>query len=161
VADGGQLGAYFHLLQQEQDFFVEVETGPWDPGTTEQAINKAAVLRGSEHAEPAALGVAVASSPGPRSALGQPPGSKKTEQHELLKKDVGTWDAVARALDLDPAGNAVTGDATLLDTHDSVVWNETGEPVVVFGMRVAHVEATGAGACESPLGRTEGDDDDS
>jgi hypothetical protein len=39
-----------HLLQGEQDFFVEVETGPWAPSVVEGAIYKAAVVRHSEHA---------------------------------------------------------------------------------------------------------------
>ncbi len=39
-----------HLQQGEQDFFVEVETGPWNPGVVEGAIYKAAVVRHSEHA---------------------------------------------------------------------------------------------------------------
>jgi hypothetical protein len=40
-----------HLLQGRQDFFIDVETGPWDPQAVEGAINKAAVVRNSEHAE--------------------------------------------------------------------------------------------------------------
>jgi hypothetical protein len=47
----GQVVLPIHLLQQGQNFFVEVETGPWDPRAVEGAINKAAVLRSSEHAE--------------------------------------------------------------------------------------------------------------
>jgi hypothetical protein len=47
----GEVTLPIHLLRDGRDFFVEVETGPWDPRTTEEAINKAAVLRGSEHAE--------------------------------------------------------------------------------------------------------------
>ena len=47
----GQVVLPIHLLQGEQDFFIEVETGPWDPRAVEGAINKAAVLRSSEHAE--------------------------------------------------------------------------------------------------------------
>jgi hypothetical protein len=47
----GQVVLPIHLVQEGQDFFVEVETGPWDPRTTEETINKAAVLRSSEHAE--------------------------------------------------------------------------------------------------------------
>jgi hypothetical protein len=47
----GQVVLPIHLLQGEQAFFVEVETGPWDPQAVEGAINKAAVLRSSEHAE--------------------------------------------------------------------------------------------------------------
>ena len=47
----GQAVLPIHLRQGEQEFFVEVETGPWDPQAVDAAINKAAVLRGSEHAE--------------------------------------------------------------------------------------------------------------
>jgi hypothetical protein len=47
----GQVVLPVHLVQEGQDFFLEVETGPWDPRTTEETINKAAVLRSSEHAE--------------------------------------------------------------------------------------------------------------
>jgi len=47
----GEVALPIHLVQGERTFFVEVETGPWDPDTTEQAINKAAVLRSSELAE--------------------------------------------------------------------------------------------------------------
>lgn len=46
----GQVMLPIHLLQGEQDFFVEVVTGPWTPLAVEEAINKAAVLRHSEHA---------------------------------------------------------------------------------------------------------------
>ncbi len=47
----GEVVLPIHLLQGEQDYFVEVETGPWDSRAVEGAINKAAILRGSEHAE--------------------------------------------------------------------------------------------------------------
>jgi hypothetical protein len=47
----GQAVLPIHLVQGEHHFFVEVETGPWDPRAAEEAINKAAVLRSSEHAE--------------------------------------------------------------------------------------------------------------
>jgi hypothetical protein len=47
----GQEVLPIHLLQEEQDFFVEVETGPWDSRAIEAAVNKAAVLRNSAHAE--------------------------------------------------------------------------------------------------------------
>jgi hypothetical protein len=46
----GEVALPIHLVRDGRTFFVEVETGPWDPRTTEEAINKAAVLRGSEHA---------------------------------------------------------------------------------------------------------------
>ncbi len=47
--------------------------------------------------------------------------------------DVGTWDAVARTRPGDPAGNVVEGPAHLMESEGCVVWNETEEPVVVFG----------------------------
>ena len=47
----GEVALPIHLERGGRNVFVEVETGPWDPTTTEEAINKAAVLRSSEHAE--------------------------------------------------------------------------------------------------------------
>jgi len=47
----GEVTLPIHLVRGGQTFFVEVQTGPWDSTTTEEAINKAAVLRSSEHAE--------------------------------------------------------------------------------------------------------------
>ena len=47
----GEVVLPIYLVQGGQDFFVEVETGPWSPHTIEEAINKAAVLRSSEHAD--------------------------------------------------------------------------------------------------------------
>src|SRR5215208_7832361 len=47
----GEVALPIHLVRGGRNFFVEVETGPWNPTTTEEAINKAAVLRSSEHAE--------------------------------------------------------------------------------------------------------------
>ncbi|HSH44585.1 MAG TPA: sugar phosphate nucleotidyltransferase, partial [Longimicrobiales bacterium] len=46
--------------------------------------------------------------------------------------DVGTWDAVART-QAGRDGNVVRGDATVVESSGSVIWNETDEPVVVFG----------------------------
>ena len=46
----GQVVLPIHLHQRGQDYFVEVETGPWGPRAVEGAINKAAVVRHSEHA---------------------------------------------------------------------------------------------------------------
>jgi mannose-1-phosphate guanylyltransferase len=48
--------------------------------------------------------------------------------------DVGTWDAVARTRGGE-SGNAVEGEAVLVDATGCVVWNEGAEPVVVFGAR--------------------------
>ena len=47
----GVVALPIHLERGGRNVFVEVETGPWDPTTTEGAINKAAVLRSSEYAE--------------------------------------------------------------------------------------------------------------
>lgn len=47
--------------------------------------------------------------------------------------DIGTWDAVGRAREQDEAGNAVEGVATVVESGRCVVWNETAEPVVLFG----------------------------
>jgi mannose-1-phosphate guanylyltransferase len=47
--------------------------------------------------------------------------------------DVGTWDAVARTRPADPQGNVAQGPAELVESGDCVVWNETAEPVVLFG----------------------------
>jgi hypothetical protein len=46
----GQVVLPIHLREGGEDFFVEVETAPWDPRAVEEAINKAAVVRNSEHA---------------------------------------------------------------------------------------------------------------
>ncbi len=48
--------------------------------------------------------------------------------------DVGTWDAIGRTLDSDPRGNVTVGESHLHQTDRCVVWNETGEPVVLFGL---------------------------
>lgn len=47
--------------------------------------------------------------------------------------DVGTWDAAGRTRQSDPRGNVALGPAHLHDADRCVVWNETDEPVVVFG----------------------------
>jgi hypothetical protein len=49
--DWGQVVLPIHVVQEGQEFFVEVETGTWDAYTAKEAINKAAVLRSSDHAE--------------------------------------------------------------------------------------------------------------
>ena len=46
----GQVVLPVHLREGGEDFFVEVETGPWDARAVEEAINKAAVVRNSEYA---------------------------------------------------------------------------------------------------------------
>jgi hypothetical protein len=46
----GEVVLPIHLRQGDQDFFVEVATAPWNPRSVKEAIERAAVLRGSEHA---------------------------------------------------------------------------------------------------------------
>ena len=47
--------------------------------------------------------------------------------------DVGTWAALARTREADPAGNVTAGDAALFEARDNVVWSEGGR-VVLFGV---------------------------
>ena len=47
----GEVALPIHLVRGGRNYFVEVETGPWDSNTIEEAINKVAVLRSSEYAE--------------------------------------------------------------------------------------------------------------
>jgi hypothetical protein len=47
----GRMVLPIHLRQGDRDFFVEVETGPWDGRKSEEALGRAAILRSSEHAE--------------------------------------------------------------------------------------------------------------
>ncbi|MBW3553126.1 MAG: mannose-1-phosphate guanyltransferase [Gemmatimonadetes bacterium] len=47
--------------------------------------------------------------------------------------DLGTWDAVARARRGDGRGNVTLGQTHVVDSDGCVVWEEAGEPVVVFG----------------------------
>jgi hypothetical protein len=47
----GQVVLPIHLRREGRDLFVEIETMPWDGQMVEEAANKAAVLRNSEHAE--------------------------------------------------------------------------------------------------------------
>jgi mannose-1-phosphate guanylyltransferase len=45
--------------------------------------------------------------------------------------DVGAWDALARTRSRDENGNVVTGGAVLIDTRNSIVFNESGEEMAV------------------------------
>ena len=46
----GEVVLPIHLRQEDQDFFFEVATVAWDPRSTNAALERAAVLRGSEYA---------------------------------------------------------------------------------------------------------------
>jgi len=47
----GRIVLPIHLRQGDRDFFVEVETGPWDSRKSQEALGRAAILRSSDHAE--------------------------------------------------------------------------------------------------------------
>lgn len=47
----GQVVLPIHLLKDEEAFFVEVATGPWDRRSEREVAERAAVLRSSEHAD--------------------------------------------------------------------------------------------------------------
>jgi hypothetical protein len=46
----GRVVLPIYLRQDERDIFVEVATGPWDDRKSGEALDKAAILRSSEHA---------------------------------------------------------------------------------------------------------------
>jgi hypothetical protein len=46
----GRVVLPIYLRQDNRDFFVEVATGPWDDRKSGEALDKAAILRSSEHA---------------------------------------------------------------------------------------------------------------
>jgi len=46
----GRVVVPIYLRQDDRDFFVEVETGPWDSRRSGEAVDRAAILRNSEHA---------------------------------------------------------------------------------------------------------------
>src|SRR5215211_2129997 len=46
----GRVVLPIYLRQDDRDFFVEVETGPWDDRKSDEAVDRAAILRSSEHA---------------------------------------------------------------------------------------------------------------
>lgn len=46
----GEVVIPIHLRQEDRDFFVEVATTAWDSRSTNEALERAAVLRSSEHA---------------------------------------------------------------------------------------------------------------
>jgi hypothetical protein len=46
----GRVVLPIYLRRDDRDFFVEVTTGPWDDRKSAEALDKAAILRSSEHA---------------------------------------------------------------------------------------------------------------
>jgi hypothetical protein len=46
----GRVVLPIYLRQDDRDFFVEVATGPWDDRKSGEALDKAAIVRSSEHA---------------------------------------------------------------------------------------------------------------
>jgi len=57
--------------------------------------------------------------------------------------DVGTWAALDRTRERDPAGNVLVGEATVLDGSGNVVWTEGGR-VHLFGMNDTVVVQVGS-----------------
>ncbi len=54
--------------------------------------------------------------------------------------DVGTWDSLLRTVDLDPEGNAVVGEAVLIDCQGCVVYNASSHTLTLVGCQdVIHV----------------------
>jgi hypothetical protein len=47
----GRVVLPIYLHQDDRDFFVEVETGPWDGRRSGEAVDRAAIVRSSEHAD--------------------------------------------------------------------------------------------------------------
>jgi hypothetical protein len=47
----GRVVLPIYLGQDDREFFVEVETGPWDGRRSVEAVDRVAILRSSEHAE--------------------------------------------------------------------------------------------------------------
>src|SRR5215212_6825846 len=46
----GRVVLPIYLRQDDRDFFVEIETGPWDIRRSGEVVDRAAILRSSEHA---------------------------------------------------------------------------------------------------------------
>jgi hypothetical protein len=47
----GRVVLPIYLRQDDRDFFIEVETGPWDARRADAAVDRAAIVRSSEHAD--------------------------------------------------------------------------------------------------------------
>jgi mannose-1-phosphate guanylyltransferase/mannose-6-phosphate isomerase len=70
--------------------------------------------------------------------------------------DVGAWDAVWAASDRDAAGNAVSGDAALIDCQDSLLRVSGGPLVVGLGLRNLGVIAEDDAILVCDLGSSQG-----
>jgi hypothetical protein len=47
----GRVVMPIHFRQDDEEYFVEVATGPWDGRRSNEAVDRAAIVRNSEHAE--------------------------------------------------------------------------------------------------------------
>ncbi len=65
--------------------------------------------------------------------------------------DVGTWELLYHGLDKDENGNVIIGDATALDTRNSLIIGKTGGKIGVIGMNSTIVVETNEGLLVSPL----------
>ncbi|QPC43453.1 mannose-1-phosphate guanylyltransferase [Kaustia mangrovi] len=68
--------------------------------------------------------------------------------------DIGSWDAVAGVLDTDSAGNAVVGEAVILDGRNNLVHSE-GTVAALIGVDDMVVVATPEGLLVAPKARAE------
>src|SRR5437764_6026635 len=64
-------------------------------------------------------------------------------QADMGWSDVGSWDAVWENLERDMAGNAVSGPAVVLDSHNSLVRSDEGVLTALIGIDNAIVITTG------------------
>lgn len=65
--------------------------------------------------------------------------------------DVGTWDSLLRTVPLDGEGNAVIGSASLIDSANCVVYNDTDRTLCLVGVRDSIVVATAEAFLTVPL----------
>ncbi|WP_457941343.1 mannose-1-phosphate guanylyltransferase/mannose-6-phosphate isomerase [Mesorhizobium sp. 10J20-29] len=73
---------------------------------------------------------------------------------EYAWSDIGSWDAVADVVDQDVMGNAVIGEAEIIDSHDSIVHSET-KLTTLIGVDGMVVVATRDAVLVAPKTRAE------
>ncbi|MCG8467372.1 MAG: mannose-1-phosphate guanylyltransferase, partial [Gemmatimonadetes bacterium] len=57
--------------------------------------------------------------------------------------DLGVWSAVSRSRGTDPEGNAIVGDARLLEAERNIVWTESRRATIIGASDLVVVEANG------------------
>jgi mannose-1-phosphate guanylyltransferase len=69
--------------------------------------------------------------------------------------DVGSWTTVAELADKDAAGNAIVGDAVVVDGRDNLVVSEPGAAVAVVGVSGVAVIGAGDAVLVVPVARAQ------